>query len=221
MADWHPGIPHEYHNQIVAGDARGLAKRLPDESVDLIFTDPVYQNTDDYRWLAETAARILRPDGNLLAYSGMTDLDAVLSVMRKHIGYRWVFIERKTNTKIVIWKYGMFSQTRPLLWFGKATTFSPEKFFSSFRTKTSGGKGNYKWYKDARTTMAWMAVFPGMVLDPFTGGGTVPAVCKMLGRNFIAFEIDPDTAALARQRLRETPEPLFVLEPQPQQAALL
>ena len=29
-------------NTIITGDARELAKAIPDESVDLIFTDPVY-----------------------------------------------------------------------------------------------------------------------------------------------------------------------------------
>jgi len=55
-------MPMEYRNQIVTGDARVLAERIPDESIDLIFTDPVYQNIDDYRWLAETAARVLKLD---------------------------------------------------------------------------------------------------------------------------------------------------------------
>lgn len=43
-------------NGIYTGDARELAKAIPDESVDLIFTDPVYDRIEDYRWLAETGA---------------------------------------------------------------------------------------------------------------------------------------------------------------------
>ena len=53
-----------------------------------------------------------------------------------------------------------------------------------------------------------------VILDPFTGGGTVPAVCKMLGRNYIAFEIEPATAEAARERVLNTQPPLFVLEPE-------
>jgi hypothetical protein len=40
----------------------------------------------------------------------------------------------------------------------------------------------------------------------------------MLGRNFIASEIDPETAERARLRLEQTQVPLFVLEPE--QAAM-
>ena len=53
-----------------------------------------------------------------------------------------------------------------------------------------------------------------MIFDPFTGGGTVPAVCKMLGRNYLAFEIDPTTADNARLRVQNTQPPLFVLQPE-------
>ena len=36
----------------------------------------------------------------------------------------------------------------------------------------------------------------------------------MLGRRYLAFEIDPDTAEMARERVRMTQPPLFVPEPQ-------
>jgi len=52
------------------------------------------------------------------------------------------------------------------------------------------------------------------VVDPFTGGGTVPAVCKMLGRQYLAFEIDPATADTARERVRNTQPPLFTVLPE-------
>lgn len=56
---------------------------------------------------------------------------------------------------------------------------------------------------------AWLARSPGdVVYDPFTGSGTTPIAAKMLGRQFIGFEIDPDTAQLARDRLRNTQPPL-------------
>ena len=58
-------------NTIITGDARQLAEAVPDESVDLIFTDPVYDRIDDYRWLAETAARVLRADCVLLIIGGV------------------------------------------------------------------------------------------------------------------------------------------------------
>ena len=40
-----------------------------------------------------------------------------------------------------------------------------------------------------------------IVLDPYSGVGTCPVVCKRHGRNFIAFEINPEFVCLANQRL--------------------
>ena len=53
-------------NHIYTGDAKELTKDIPNESIDLIFTDPVYQNLDDYEWLAQEAARLLKPNSTLL-----------------------------------------------------------------------------------------------------------------------------------------------------------
>jgi len=58
------------------------------------------------------------------------------------------------------------------------------------------------------------------VLDPMVGGGTVPAVCKMLNRRYLAFEIDPDTAELARQRVAQTQPPLPLVIPEQQTMTL-
>ena len=47
---------------------------------------------------------------------------------------------------------------------------------------------------------------PGdLVLDPFFGTGTTGVVAKKLGRQFIGIERDPDYAAVAKERLRQTP----------------
>lgn len=40
-----------------------------------------------------------------------------------------------------------------------------------------------------------------LILDPFCGTGTCPAVCRRLLRNFIAFETDPALVEIARQRV--------------------
>lgn len=34
--NWHPDMPGDFKNQIVTGDARELARAIPDESVDLL-----------------------------------------------------------------------------------------------------------------------------------------------------------------------------------------
>lgn len=43
---------------------------------------------------------------------------------------------------------------------------------------------------------------PGIVLDPFMGSGTTGMVARMLGRNFIGIEINPDYCKIAEARIK-------------------
>lgn len=43
-----------------------------------------------------------------------------------------------------------------------------------------------------------------LVLDPFVGTGTTPAVCAKLRRNFVGWEINPEYADAARERVQES-----------------
>ena len=42
-----------------------------------------------------------------------------------------------------------------------------------------------------------------LVLDPFAGVGTCPVVCKKIGRDFLAFELQPQLVELTKRRLNE------------------
>jgi len=59
----------------------------------------------------------------------------------------------------------------------------------------------HKWSKPEKCIATWTKAFVGngaVVLDPFAGGGIVPVVCKKAGISWVAFEIDPNTAEIAR-----------------------
>ena len=99
------------------------------------------------------------------------------------------------------------------LWLDKGrTTPRPRLYDVAF---TNGVVDWHIWRKNPNALMRMLGSWTmpdDRVFDPFTGGGTVPAVCKMLGRRYLAYEIDPDMAETARERVRNTQPPLFVLE---------
>ena len=207
-------------NGIYTGDARELAKAIPDESIDLIFTDPVYQNIDDYRWLAETAARVLKPDSACLVFYGIGYAPQTMAALIDGgLSFRWQMVHYMPGQN-QRGAYRTFSNWKAMLWMEKGTKH-PERHIRdlildrSVRLLPSGV--NHQWTKNADTVAYYLTAFcssGAIILDPFTGGGTVPAVCKMLGRRYLAFEIDPDVAETARERVRMTQMPLFVLEPE-------
>ena len=215
---FHPDIPMEYRNAIVTGDARDLARRLPDESVDLIFTDPPYPREflPLYGWLAEEAARVLKPGGLCVALCGHFAIPEVLSSMGRHLDFYWLGGMLHTAGQTARCKRFLCGW-KPQVWFSKGAPADHAWVFDLFRA-TGPDKRFHHWGQTALHAQYYvnkLTHYGQVIWEPFTGGGTVPAVCKQLGRNFIGFEIDPETAALARERVRLTPEPLLVVEPEP------
>jgi DNA modification methylase len=74
------------------------------------------------------------------------------------------------------------------------------------------------WQQDANSAQFFIKAATGVIWEPFCGSGTTPAACKMLGRHYLAFEIDPIAAETARERVHNTQPPLIV--PEPEQPAL-
>lgn len=80
------------HPQIKTGDFRQGCKRLADDSVDLIVTDPPYPKQYLPLWadLARVAARVLKPGGFLVAYSGQIHLATMMMMLSEHLTYYWL-----------------------------------------------------------------------------------------------------------------------------------
>lgn len=214
--------PNDENQGIYTGDARELAKAIPDESVDLIFTDPVYQNIDDYRWLAETAARVLKLDSWALIYYGIGYLPETTAALSRYLDYEWHHVNYMPTLN-ARGAYRTFSNYRGLLRYmkGRAVPIRDARdlLIDGFDSKNNG----HGWAKNLDVVANWLQAYAGdtaIILDPFTGGGTVPAVCKMLSRRWLAFEIDPETAERARERVRMTQPPLFVPEPEQMEMGL-
>jgi len=202
---------------IVTGDSKELARAIPNESVDLIFTDPVYQNIEDYRWLAETANRILQPNAPLLCFCGIGYQEDTQKALR-HGGrpVTWILpIVYSAGNTPRFHQLG-FAKWTMLLWVGG----QPNSHFCDAQISVYEKHNNgHEWTKNERPVAAYLNAFcieHGIVADFFCGGGTVPAVCKMLGRHYLAFEIEKDVAEQARERVFNTQPPLtnFVLPEQ-------
>lgn len=120
----------------------------------------------------------------------------------------------------------------PIFMFLKGPKLSMINAFPAINTDAvlqySRPQGNYRGHKQRVHIVqkplglyqALIARTPGqIVLDWFVGSGTTAMAAKSLGRNYLAFEIDPATADLARQRVANTPPPLFIM-PQPEQTTI-
>lgn len=211
--------PYEL-NQIYTGDARELAESIPDSSVDLIFTDPVYSDIQAYRWLGEISTRVLKPNKSCLVWGTVKgQLDQILALRESGLVFNGVL-------NLIMWGTGgtptgpggkFVLKNTPCFWLSKGDAWPCNQVWSISTTTTLTNLPRYhKWSKDPGTVIRWLHGYsqPGdIVLDPYTGGGVVPACCKTTDRRYLAFEIDPVTAEDARERVFSTQPPLFIMYP--------
>jgi len=205
---------------IYTGDARLLAPAIPDESVDLIFTDPPYlrEYIPLYGWLSHEAARILRPDGFLFTYAGVYWKWDVMRLMSADMDYWFDMVLLNRDNSPVMWQKNVISRYKSILVYSKRGR-SPKARVMALSFWTGGGEDKrfHTWGQDESTARYYIDCFSrkeGVILDPFCGGGTFPAVAKQLGRHWLGFEIDPAVAERARLRVLETQPPLFIPEPE-------
>lgn len=201
-------------NTITIGDSRELAQAIPNESVDLVFTDPPYlqENIEDgiYEWLAKEAERTLKPGGFCLAYVGDIWKYHAMMQLGRYLTYHWDYVSLGTGYGLMIWSRKVIARHKSILAFVKGNG-KPRYNSLSVWTGSGQDKRFHVWGQDESTARYYIDVFSregDTVWDPFCGGGTISSVCKQIGRNFIAFEKDEQTALIARQRLVETQMPL-------------
>jgi len=182
------------HGSLYLGDARELIQEVPDGSVDLIFTDPVYE--DDLIFDMEPELwRVLKRDGWLVFYWAVNRLPQASRF--EMFSYVWLIVSefkrsrvmsrlgRRNYMPIVVFKKGKPKVHRFLGDFLPAFDH-PE---IEFRSK------KFRFFKPTMLNSAILALFTrrgDLVLDPFTGMGSIPYACERGQRRWIAFEIDPE-----------------------------
>lgn len=203
---------------IYHADALEHAREIPDESVDLVFTDPVYDRMDHYRWLSETSERVLRPDSSCLVATSIPLIGDVINAMRGPLDFKWMLTCWMPGRRNLYYK--IMNKYFAYLWFVKGNGWPRRVVFDMTSNRVWGttlpappGVNRHPWQKP----IDWIANYvdrftdPGdVVWDPFTGGGSVPVVCKLLSRWYLATELDAERVELARSNVRETQPPLMV-----------
>jgi hypothetical protein len=191
------------------GDFREIGCKIPDASVDLIFTDPPYDRKaiELFDGLGEFAARVLRPGGSLITYIGQIQLPYAVADLSRHLRYWWTCSCYHSGPSLLrMNEYGIVNGWKPMLWFVKDTRGDKTTFVNDVATGTRE-KSHHEWQQseaEARYFIELLTEKDGFVVDPFCGGGTTPAACIALERQWAAFEIDEATISNAAERVIES-----------------
>ena len=190
------------------GDFRTLSDQIEDNSVELVFTDPPYDGdlVALYGDAARVAARILKPGGSFIAYSGQSHLPDVLAGCGAHLKYWWTIAATDDGgPKAIMRKHGICVGWKPLIWFVKETRGDVCNLLFDVVTGKRQ-KDFHPWQQHEEAAHYYIEKLTskdGLVVDFFVGGGTTPAAAKKLGRKFIGFEINANSIERASNRLAE------------------
>lgn len=193
-------------NTIQQAEVGTLVDRLPAECVDLVFTDPPYheEHLPLYGQLAEVALHALKPGGFCFAYAGLQYLDQIITSMSSSLEYQWIIALGMPFGNHAVGQRGVFSKWRPVLVFRKPGSEVKPIGLAQDYILTSKAKKYHDWQQDTECPTEIIEHFcpaGGIVLEPFSGGGTTPYVAKQLGRNYVAFDRDPFAVSVSLERL--------------------
>ena len=193
------------------GDMQTLGENIPNNSIDLIFTDPPYNEASLalYGDLAKLADRVLKPGGSLITYVGHYALFKINDLIRSYseLVYHWLIIVRHTGSKSRIHARHIWPYYKPLLWYYKPTIDGKITIYQDVADLVESkavSKDSHEWEQstiEAEHMIIPLTVEGNIVLDPFMGSGTTGEAALNLNRRFIGIEVDKEHYCRTKQRL--------------------
>jgi 16S rRNA G966 N2-methylase RsmD len=202
--------------RLIHGDMQNESLQVPDNSVDLVCTDPPYdvKSLHLYEALALHGERVLKPGCSLVTYAGHYTIPQIIQYMdARNLSYYWIFAVVHNGPFASFFAKNILVKWKPLLWFVKA-----EQATSSLsnnmkvKPKTQNGKifdliestrpnkivHDHEQSSDDPRYVIEQLTKPGdIIFDPFMGSGTTGIAALNLRRQFIGIEINHERFELA------------------------
>lgn len=193
---------------VLHGDFREREKAIPENSVDLILTDPPYggQYLELWAALGNLAKRVLVDGGYLIAYSGQLYLPQVLNALSQHLEYFWALALRQKSRNLMQTR-NIFSLWKPILIFFKPPLNLNEKYLVDIIEGPGAEKNNHQWQQAESEIYPLIEYFcpqNGVILDPMAGSGTTLAAAKKLQRQYLGIELEAENLPKIAERLEWT-----------------
>uniref|UniRef100_A0A6M3K0V0 Putative methyltransferase n=1 Tax=viral metagenome TaxID=1070528 RepID=A0A6M3K0V0_9ZZZZ len=199
-----PNTDIQIHNV----DFREYAKKIEDNSIDLILTDPPYPKEFLPLWkdLAVVAERILKPGKFLIAYSGQLYLNEIFTYFKDAgLEYYWLAgLWHKGSTAIVNAR-NVINEMKPILIYCKPPLKKNQNTFIDMFISEKKNKDLHEWGQNIEVIELLIEKFSApndLIFEPFAGSGTTLTASKTLKRKCIGCETDKEMIDIIRGRVQ-------------------
>jgi len=216
----------EFENRVICGDCHEVMEEIPDNSVDLILTDPPYgvsykkkgkpymvgDTVNLFPYFLPFFRRILKNNGAVYIFSSTTKLVDVLPQFMTYFKLHSIIIWDKEIGQIPRQLSHYKLRYEPILYGSKGLHRLNEYKDDVIQQQIVRGKKRIHPTQKPEEVISYLIENSSsefdVVLDPFLGSGTTAVACKQLNRKYIGIEINPEYCKIAEDRLLNT-DPLF------------
>ena len=208
---------------LLNGDCFELLKDIPDESINMILTDPPYGMSfqSDYRkikyekikgdsnldWLddfVDEIYRVSKPNTAHYVFCSFHHIDKFKQAIEKKFKVKNILTWVKNNTSMGDLKGDFAPKTEFIIFFHKGRKLINGKRDPNVLEFKKTRNELHPTQKPVDMTEYMIGKFSDegdVILDPFMGSGTTGVACKNLKRNFIGMELDDDYFNIAKERI--------------------
>lgn len=187
------------------GDFRRVLADIPDQSVDLLLTDPPYgdEYLDVWPDLGALAKRVLKPGRLLVTLTGQRRLPEVISGLTEQLDWAWLGAITLTGAQA---RYRNIRECwRPFLVLSNgAPVVMKHQWTDVIVAADKPDKTKHPWAQAVgpfKDLVGWFTEPGELVVDPFAGTGTSGVAAVELGRKFIGVDVDAAAVKLAVRML--------------------
>jgi DNA modification methylase len=194
--------------EVRTGDFRSVLDQESAESIDHIITDPPYDEDALELWapLGEHAARVLKPGGFLVAYSGKAHLPAVHDALSSHLNYHWQAVVRHAGAGAKIFSRKLRTNYKPVLIYTKGDADLQDDFISDVIEGGGREKDDHDWQQAESEAAKLIESFTEVndrICDPMCGSGTIAVAADRLDRRCLLIDEDSSAIDTVRERVME------------------